>query len=390
MARATIAGVLLSVLLALPAAGQTPLNAPGASPATGPQPARPPATVATPPDAAVADPATGAPIRIAPGARSAPVRSPAAASPPPKEKPVQETRDGISKAWGERLAEERAAAAAAPPATEAIPERMLGVGTGPARGGEAPALSESDKICQRSLRELMANAEKGNAVAAFRVGVIYEEGCGVRRNRQIAAAYYELAGKNGHVEGAVRLGSFYAQGDVIGMDYVKARALLRGPAAKGHPLANFHLGVMAYRGDDSAPAKPDVDAAMKYFKAAAEGGFAQAQFIVGQAQVEGVELPKDLKAAKAMLTRASRQGFAWAMVILGRLHAEGEFADADPGEAFRWLMTAKRGNPDDAMLQSSVDLSLQKIDGKLSPEQKARRMIEVLDFKPRLEWEEKI
>lgn len=306
--------------------------------------------------------------------------------------PAETSRDGLSKAWGELLQEEKAkAAAGSQPPKEAEPSgRVLGVGTGRGQGGKAPALSEADKACQRSLQQLLADAEKGDGQAAFRVGIIYEEGCGVRRNRQTAAAYYELAGKNGHVDGAVRLGGFYVEGDVLGLDYKKARALLEAPAAKGHPLANFHLGVIAYRGEENKPPKPDIPLAMKHFKAAAEGGLAQAQFIVGQALVEGKELPQDFKAAKLMLQRASVQGFPWAMVILGRLHAEKVLPDADPGEAFKWLMIAKQLAKEDSLLQAATDQSLSLVQDKLDADRKGKLMLQVFDFKPKVEWEEKI
>ena len=316
--------------------------------------------------------------------KPSPAATPSAATAPAVDPP----RAGMAKAWGELLATEKAKQEAA--AEKPIDGKVLGVGAGAGSGGKAPQLSESDKTCQRALQQLMHDAEKGNALAAFRVGVIYEEGCGVRRNRQTAAAYYELAGKNGHVDGAVRLGAFYAQGDVIGVDYKKAKALMEGPAAKGHPLANFHLGVMAYRGDEVKPPKPDVPLAMKHFRAAADGGFAQAQFIVGQALVEGKELPKDLKAAKLMLQRAANQGYAWAMIILGRLHAERELADADAGEALKWLMIAKLGEKEDSLLQAAADQSLALIQDKLDAEQRAKVMKQVFDFKPKIEWEEKI
>ncbi len=299
-------------------------------------------------------------------------------------------RAGISKAWGEALIEERekAAAAAAGKAEDGDSRREVGTGAG--RDGKPPQLSESDRICQEARPGLMAAAEKGDAVAAFRVGVIYEEGCGVRRNRQVAAAYYELAAKKDHLEAKVRLAAFYVQGEVLGADYARARALLKEPAAKNHPLAHYHLGVMAWRGDDSKPAKPDPQAAMKHFKAAADAGLAEAQFIVGQALVEGKDLPKDLKAAAAMLERAANQGYPWAMVILGRLHAEEELPKADPAVAFKWLTIAREGNSDDRMLQSATDLSLEKIKDRLDEKKRAAVLKQVKDFKPKLEWEEKI
>ncbi|MDF3073260.1 MAG: hypothetical protein K0S54_927 [Alphaproteobacteria bacterium] len=403
------ASVMAMALLAMPAVAQTSRGgdesnpaasvsdpSPGASPQARPRPPVPP--VAPP-----ADPSQPAVVSMPPASPKPPVTTTAPATPAPAPPPVaakpatsapaaspvaDPPRAGMAKAWGELLAADKVKQEIA--AEQPIGGKVLGVGAGPGRGGKAPELSDSDKACQRSLRQLMADAEKGNAQAAFRVGIIYEEGCGVRRSGQTAAAYYELAGKHGHVDGAVRLGGFYAQGDVLGVDYKKARALLEGPAAKGHPLANFHLGVIAYRGDETKPSKPDTALAMKHFRASAEGGWAQAQFIVGQALVEGKELPADLKAAKTMLQRASNQGFAWAMVILGRLHAEKLLADADPGEAFKWLMLAKQSEPEDSLLQAAADQSLPLLDGKLNPDQRGKIMKQVFDFKPKLEWEEKI
>ena len=69
--------------------------------------------------------------------------------------PAETSRDGLSKAWGELLQEEKAkAAAGSQPPKEAEPSgRVLGVGTGRGQGGKAPALSEADKACQRSLQQ---------------------------------------------------------------------------------------------------------------------------------------------------------------------------------------------------------------------------------------------
>lgn len=407
--RGWAASIAMMVLLAQPAVAQAPRGGdesnptagvsnppPGAPPQATPRAVAPPRVQPTDPSqppVVSMPPAVKSPTATMPPATPVPAPPPAAAkpaAPQPAATPATESsRAGIAKAWGELLAAERAKQAVAQP--QAPPSgRVLGVAPGAAQGGKPRELSESDKACQRSLQQLMADAEKGNAQAAFRVGIIYEEGCGVRRSGQTAAAYYELAGKNGHVDGAVRLGGFYAQGDVLGIDYKKARALLDGPAAKGHPLANFHLGVIAYRGDETKPSKPDIPLAMKHFKASAEGGWAQSQFIVGQALVEGKELPLDLKAAKLMLQRAANQGFAWAMIVLGRLHAEKLLTDADPGEALKWLMIAKQMEKEDTMLQAAADQSLTLIQDRLDADRRGRTMKQVFDFKPKLEWEEKI
>ncbi len=250
--------------------------------------------------------------------------------------------------------------------------------------------TEADNTCLSMLPQLMGEAEKGNPQSAYRVGVLYENGCGVRINQQIAAAYYEIAAKGGHAEGAVRLAMIYIDGEALRQDYAKARALLDGPAKAGHPMANYFLGVIASRGDEVKPAKPDLAAAMKYFRASADGGLAQAQFIVGQAAAEGTDLPKDGKLAKVMLLRAAAQGHGWAQAILGRLLVDNELPDADPVEAVTWLSIAKRDNADAALLVALCDANLKKLQPKLSPAQLKQAQDRIAAYQPKLEWEEKI
>ncbi len=257
-------------------------------------------------------------------------------------------------------------------------------------GHAASKMTEADKTCRSMLPGLMAAAEKGDALSAYRVGVIYDNGCGVRGDQAVAAAYYEMAAKRGNADGAVHLALIYIDGEALKQDYDKARQLLYGPAKAGHPLANYLLGVIAYRGDEVKPPKPDVPTAMKYFRTAADGGLAQAQFIVGQAAAEGVELPKDGKLAKLMLLRAAQQGHGWAQAILGRLLTDGELPDADPVEAMTWLTIARRDNADVKLLVGLCDSNLQKLKGKLSPEQLKQAQDRIAAYQPKPEWQDPI
>jgi TPR repeat protein len=267
---------------------------------------------------------------------------------------------------------------------------QTGAGKATAPDHPMPKSSEADLTCRSMLPALMAKAEKGDALSAYRVGVIYDTGCGVRGDQQVAAAYYEMAAKGGDVDGAVHLGMIYVDGEALRQDYDKARHLLAGPAKAGHPLANYYLGVIAYRGDEVKPAKPDVATAMKYFRAAADGGLAQAQFIIGQAAAEGIELPKDGKLAKLMLLRAAAQGHGWAQAILGRLLTDNELPDSDPVEAMTWLSIAKRDNADVALLVALCDANLKKLEAKLTPAQLKQAQDRIAAYAPRREWEEKI
>lgn len=268
------------------------------------------------------------------------------------------------------------------------PPDFKGVGPRAGSGGRAAPLSPEDEACQRSLQQLLAEAEKGDARSAYRVAVIYDSGCGVRRDPSVAAAYYELAGKNGLEEGNVRLGMIYIDGGPLGKDFAKARKLLEPAAAKNHPFANFYLGVIAQNGGAKGEGK-DLVLAQKYFEAAAKAGHPDGQFVAGYALLSGDNTRRDPAAAKDYLTRAANQGHPASQAVLGRLHAEGELPGADPLEAYKWLSIVLRDGGDE-LLNAMARTNLDKLKAKLTQAQRASAEARIKAYKPKIEWEEKI
>jgi uncharacterized protein len=89
-----------------------------------------------------------------------------------------------------------------------------------------------------ALREWQPLAEQGTAVAQYNLGLLYDNGQGVRKD-------YDQA----HADAQVSLGILYDYGRSIPQDFKKAVYWYRLSAKQGNDLAQRRLGLMYERGD---------------------------------------------------------------------------------------------------------------------------------------------
>lgn len=89
----------------------------------------------------------------------------------------------------------------------------------------------------QSFWETYTSALRGDKVAQFQTGVIYERGIGVEQNQSMAAQWYEKAAKQGHVDAQYNIAIMYTTGRGVNED-------------KG--LAMMWLSLAAKQGDKEA------------------------------------------------------------------------------------------------------------------------------------------
>ena len=84
---------------------------------------------------------------------------------------------------------------------------------------------------------------------------------------------------------------------------------------------------------------------MKWWRKAAEQGFANAQYILGLTYAEGQGVPQDYAVAVTWYRKAAEQGFANAQYILGLMSTEGQGVPQDYAQAHMWFnLAAAQGN----------------------------------------------
>ena len=125
----------------------------------------------------------------------------------------------------------------------------------------------------------------------------------------------------------------YEQGD-----YAAALKWYRRAAEQGYALAQVNLGSMYFDGQGTSP---DIQEALKWYRLAANQGLASAQFDLGVLCEQHGRTPQDVQEALTWYQKAAGQGYAPAQVNLAALYAEGQGGVAqDFQQALRWYREA--------------------------------------------------
>ncbi len=98
-----------------------------------------------------------------------------------------------------------------------------------------------------ALKEFRPLAERGDARAQFRLGVMYTMGQGVPQDDKEAARWYRLAATQGYAAAQYNLGVMYFMGIGVPRDYAQAHLWANLAAAQGHEAARKYRDRLATR-----------------------------------------------------------------------------------------------------------------------------------------------
>lgn len=201
--------------------------------------------------------------------------------------------------------------------------------------------------------------EQHSAEAAYRMGMMYYSGHGVRQNyRQAFNLFIQAAtftDHSGHVysPAAYQLFEMYAKG--LGVTQSDERALhwLTECAQSHHYITpevhSFCAQLLSQaHSEGSFGLKVDHLQALNALKQSARRGNAHSQYQLAEIYYQGQNVEQDKDYAFAMYLFAAQQGHAQAQYKVGRLYCSGElrFQDAESGEY--WLGEAIKQNIEEA------------------------------------------
>ena len=177
----------------------------------------------------------------------------------------------------------------------------------PARAGMdegIEALKRNDFA--RAAKELRPLAEKGNAEAQYRVGLMYEYGKGFPQDKVQAVNWLRKSATQGHIQAQVEIAVILATGDGVSQDDKQAVEWFRKAAEQGNVIAQYNLGLLYAKGQGIAR---DDAQAIAWFRKSADQGFTGAQYKMGLAYEYGEGVPaKDPVRAYANYAIAAREG----------------------------------------------------------------------------------
>jgi localization factor PodJL len=154
---------------------------------------------------------------------------------------------------------------------------------------------------------LRTAALKGDASAAYEIGVRYAEGKGVAMNFDEAAKWYDRAAQAGVVPAAFRLGTLYEKGLSVKKDLDAARRYYLQAAERGNAKAMHNLAVLDADGGTKGA---DYKSAAQWFRKAAERGVADSQFNLGILYARGIGVEQNLAESFKWFSLAAAQGDA--------------------------------------------------------------------------------
>jgi len=154
-------------------------------------------------------------------------------------------------------------------------------------------------------KELRPLAERGNAEAQYRIGLMYEFGRGYPVDKAQAISWLRKSAGQDHAAAQQELGVIYATGDGVAKNDAEAVSWFRKSATQGNAAAQYNLGLMIAKG---AGVRNDDAEAIAWFRKAAVQGFTFAQFKLGVAYEHGVGVAKDPVLAYASYAIAARDG----------------------------------------------------------------------------------
>ena len=92
-------------------------------------------------------------------------------------------------------------------------------------------------------------AERGDSLAQYNLGVVYEYGEGVAQDPKAAVKWYTLAAEQGDTTAQFNLGLIYRNGKGIPQNYKTAVKWYTFAAEQQYAKAQYNLGLMYYNGE---------------------------------------------------------------------------------------------------------------------------------------------
>lgn len=125
-----------------------------------------------------------------------------------------------------------------------------------------------------TLRWYHQQADAGNPVAQFLLGIKYETGTDVPKDVARAAALFEMAARQGHADAQFKLASLLEAGRGVEMNRAAAETWYRTAALRGHAPAQYNLSLMLL---SHAHSEDELVEGLSWLIRAARGGISPAE-----------------------------------------------------------------------------------------------------------------
>lgn len=195
---------------------------------------------------------------------------------------------------------------------------------------------------------LFARAEQQDAVAAFVLGSMYENGTFGSRDLKLAVKFYLQSAELGYAKAQLAIGDLLQR---AGDKSAAAIAWYLRAAAQSDAEAQRKLGLVYMLGQD---VPREIGKAIEWFVMAARRDDRLAKRYLGHIYRNGIDVPKSSAEALKWYHRAAQDGDDVAQYFYGLMVATGEATLRNRDEAKIWLSRAAHQNNAKAMLALGI------------------------------------
>lgn len=215
----------------------------------------------------------------------------------------------------------------------------------------------------------LPRAQLGDPAAQTLVAEILDRGLAVKRNRDQAMFWYEQAANGGDPTGMFKYAVLLMERSASKEDRRKADELMKKSAELGNPSAQFNYAQVLVA---DSPGEKGLREALPYYEKSAEQGIADAQYALSQIYASLADLPEEKKKrAREWLLRSARAGYDTAQLDLGMWLVNGTAGERDYDAGFKWMKRAADGG--NAAAQSKLaQLYIHAIGTKADPVEAAK------------------
>lgn len=190
---------------------------------------------------------------------------------------------------------------------------------------------------QRALQAYDIAAKKGNVIAQFNVGLIYEKGKGVPVDYEKAKSLYTFAAEHGHVQAMVQLAGLYFNGVLGQRNEKEALHWYQKAAVSKDREALYYLGLLSETG---VGLPFDYKAAQQYYQASASRGDEQAMLALARLYQYGQGVNKNYQEAEVLYKELANNGNAYAAYQLAVMSYDGVLGEQNKSRVLEWLQLA--------------------------------------------------
>lgn len=191
--------------------------------------------------------------------------------------------------------------------------------------------------------DYITQAEKGDAVSQYAVGLCYQNGKGINIDYSKAAEWFEKSASQNLPAAQYRLGLLYYNGQGVTSDLDTAESWFRKAAMQDHLESQYYLGLCRFE-------KRAFEESLIWLTKVARQDIPEAQYLAGLQYEEALGTEQNIPEAKKWYRLAAEHGLGQAQNHLAKLLAVEE----NYTEALKWWEEAGKQGVYEASFMAAV------------------------------------